>query len=277
MPLNLLCHINADGDLLEAWLKHYLRLGVERFRLVVRGPPEENRRLLELKDRYPVVIEDTYEGPFESEQKKNRLDAILRRTPDQWVLVVDSDEFVEFPYGDIPETIRKLEYAHANVMIAPMLQRMKVDGTLDSPVVIDDPFAMFPLCSEDLYQRMGSDACLRKCPLFFCNKNTQLLEEGNHSPPVGAKARTSAMLGVTHHFKFRQSLLQRLDEWINSDHAFRHESVRLDEYLEKHSKRLPLEGTFAYSREELFRRGLLKKLSLRNHLKSVGRSAFRLV
>lgn len=272
MALNLLCHINADGDLLEAWLKHYLRLGVDRFRLVVRGPPEENRRLLELKDRYPVVIEDTYEGPFESQQKKNRLDAILGRTPNQWVIVADSDEFVEFPYRNIPETIRKLEFARANVMSAPLLQRLKADGTFESPAIIDDPFAMFPLCSEDLYRRMGSDACLRKFPLFFCTKNTRLFEEGNHSPPEGAEVRTSAMLGVTHHFKFRQTLIKRLDDWINSEHAFRHESVRLQEYVDKHSMRLPLEGTFVYSREELFRRGLLKTLSFRNKLKSVGRT-----
>lgn len=272
MSLKLLSHVNADSDLIEAWLKYYLRLGVEEFHFVVHGPQEENRRLLEIKDAYPITIEDTYGGPFDGEQKKNRLDVLLKQTPEQWVVLVDSDEFVEFPYEDVPATIRKLESVQANVLVAPMLQRMKADGTLASPSIVDDPFAMFPLCSEDLYQRMGSTACISKCPLFFCTKDTQLLEEGNHNPPRGAEVRTSAMLGVTHHFKFRRTVSDRLHKRINSEYAFRHESVQFSEYLDGHSNKLPTDGAFTYSREELFRRGLLKKLSLRNQVKSVGRS-----
>jgi hypothetical protein len=271
MNLKLLSHVNADSDLIEAWLKYYLQLGVDRFHLVVHGPPEENKRLLELKDSYPITIEDTYGGPFDGEQKMNRLNALLARTPEQWVVLVDSDEFVEFPYRNIPETIGKLQFAHANVMVAPMLQRLKADGTLETPPVIDDPFAIFPLCSEDLYEKMGSDAFTRKCPLFFCTKNTQLFEEGNHSPPRGSETLSSAMRGVTHHFKFRRTVSERLHKRINSEYAFRHESVQFREYLDGHSNRLPLEGAFTYSREELFRRGLLKRLSLRNNVKSIGR------
>jgi hypothetical protein len=272
MNLKLLSHINADSDLIEAWLRYYLGLGVDQFEFVLHGPPEENRRLLELKDSYPIRIQDTYGGPFDGEQKKNRLDALLARTPDQWVVLVDSDEFVEFPYRDIPQTIRKLQYANANVMPAPMLQRLKADGTLDTPPLIDDPFQTFPLCSEDLYKRMGSDACLQKYPLFFCSRSTQLYEEGNHNPPRCAEVRTSAMCGVTHHFKFRRTVSERLNKRINSEYAFRHESAQFRTYLDGHSNRLPLEGAFAYSREELFRRGLLRRLSLRNNVKSIGRT-----
>jgi hypothetical protein len=264
MGLKLLSHVNADSDLIEAWVRYYLQLGIEQFHFIVHGPAEENRRL--------ITIEDTYGGPFDGEQKKARLDALLKRTPDQWVMLVDSDEFVEFPYEDIQATIKKLEFAHANVLVAPMLQRVKEDGTLESPSVIEDPFTAFPLCSEDLYQKMGSNACISKCPLFYCTKETQLLEEGNHNPPRGAEVRTSAMLGVTHHFKFRRTVSERLHKRINSEYTFRHESVQFREYLDGHSNRLPIEGAFTYSREELFRRGLLRKLSLRNNLKSLGRT-----
>ena len=103
MSLKLLSHVNADSDLIEAWLKYYLRLGVDRFHLVVHGTPDENAKLLGIKDSYPITIEDTYQGPFAVENKKNRLDALLARSAGQWVLLVDSDEFVEFPYRDIPE------------------------------------------------------------------------------------------------------------------------------------------------------------------------------
>ncbi len=53
MGLKLLSHINADGDLIEAWLKYYLRLGVDRFHLILHGTQEENDRLLAIKDFLP--------------------------------------------------------------------------------------------------------------------------------------------------------------------------------------------------------------------------------
>jgi hypothetical protein len=271
MSLKLLSHVNADSDLIEAWLKYYVRLGVEQFHLVVHGDPEENSRLLAIKDSYPITIVDTYGGPFLGEQKKNRLDELLTRNTEEWLVLVDSDEFVEFPYRNIPETIKKLEFEQASVMVAPMLQRIKVDGALETPPVIDDPFEVFPLCAEDLYQRMGVDASILKYPLFFCGHNTQLEEEGNHHPPRGSERRTSAMRGVTHHFNFRRTVSERLDKRINSAYLWRHESVQFREYLDSHSNRLPVEGAFPYSRKELFRRGLLRKLSMRNTIRSIWR------
>lgn len=269
--LKLLSHVNADSDLIEAWLKYYLQLGVERFHLVVHGGPEENSRLFAIKDSYPITIEDTYGGPFLGDDKKNHLDAVLARNTDQWLVLVDSDEFVEFPYRSILKTIQKLNFEQATVMVAPMLQRIKADGALETQPVIDDPFEVFPLCSEDLYQRMGVDASILKYPLFFCRRNTQLEEEGNHHPPRGSESRTSAMRGVTHHFKFRRTVSQRLEKRINSAYLWRHESVQFREYLDSHSNRLPVEGAFPYSRKELFRRGLLRKLGMRNNIRSIVR------
>jgi hypothetical protein len=271
MSLKLLSHVNADSDLIEAWLKYYLLLGVERFHLVVHGGREQNSRLFDIKDSYPITIEATYDGSFLGEYKKNHLDAVLARITEQWLVLVDSDEFVEFPYRNIPKTIQKLSFERATVMAAPMLQRIKADGGLETPPLIDDPFEVMPLCSEDLYQRMRVDACILKYPLFFCGSGTQLKEEGNHHPPRGAELRTSAMRGVTHHFKFRRTVSHRLDSRINSAYLHRHESVQFRDYLDSHSNRLPVEGSFPYSRKELFRRGLLRKLSLRNHLGSIAR------
>lgn len=260
MSLKLFSHVNADSDLIEAWLRYYVRLGIDRFHLVVHGSAEVNGRLLELVKSYPIAIEDMYEGPFDSDQKKKKLDGLLARNPEQWVLLVDSDEFVEFPYGDIPETIRILSSANANVMAAPMLQRLTEDGSLDTPSVIEEPFKMFPLCSVNLYREMGMKGDIFKFPLFYCGKDTRLMEEGNHHPPLGGEPRASGVLGVTHHFKFRRTISQRLDSMIRSEHAWRHESVQLHEYLDSHSGRLPMEGAFIYSREELFRKRLLRRL-----------------
>jgi glycosyltransferase involved in cell wall biosynthesis len=260
MSVKLFSHVNADSDLIEAWLQYYIRLGVDRFHLIVHGSAKENGRLLDLVTSYPIVIDDMYEGPFDSDQKKMRLDALLARNTEQWVLLVDSDEFVEFPYRDIAETIRMLETADSNLMAAPMLQRLTKDGSLDTPSVIEDPFRMFPLCSATLYREMGMKGDIFKFPLFYCAKGTCVREEGNHHPPLGSEPHSSGALGVTHHFKFRRTISQRLDSMIRSEHTWRHESVLVHDYLESHSNRLPIEGAFLYSREELFRRRLLRKM-----------------
>ena len=64
MNVRLLSHVNRDDDLIEAWLQHYLRLGVDSFHLIAHGGREQNRRLFEIANRYPIQILDTYTGPF---------------------------------------------------------------------------------------------------------------------------------------------------------------------------------------------------------------------
>jgi hypothetical protein len=259
MKLRLVSHINGDGDLLEGWFKYYRNLGVSSFHLIVHGPREKNRRLYALKDLYAVIIEDTYDGPFDSEEKKRRLNWLLAGMRRQWLVLVDSDEFVEFPYRTISRTIRMSKMAGKNALFAPMLQHLTLDGSLDTPEVVEDPFRTFPLCSIDLYQRMGVEACITKYPLFYCTDRTALEDGGNHNCPSGNS--DSSLQGVTHHFKFRRSVLQRLDSRIYSSHPWRHESVQFQQYLTSNSNRLPTEGAFTWSRNELFRRGLLRKFT----------------
>ena len=35
--VDLVCHVRGDGDLLHAWLDHYLALGVTRFHFIAHG------------------------------------------------------------------------------------------------------------------------------------------------------------------------------------------------------------------------------------------------
>jgi glycosyl transferase family 2 len=258
----LLSHINGDADILEAWLKYYQDLGIARFHLIVHGAAEENAQLFRVKNRYPIVIEDSYEGCFDSEEKKRRLNALLARMTGKWVMLVDSDEFVELPYRRIPKTIRMLQLSGANTLAAPMMQRLNSNGSLVDLEVGEDPFRVFPLCSPDLYIKMGvAAASIFKFPLFYCTERTSLIEGGNHSSPNGSHTVLSSLQGVTHHFKFRRSVLDRLDARIHSTHPWRHESVLYQQYLEAHSNRLPTTGSFVYSRRVLFRKGFLRKFT----------------
>ena len=274
MKIKLLCHLKGDDDLLDAWFGYYSRLGVSSYHLIVHGPEQENRRLHVLKHFYPVVIEDSYEGPFDSEEKKRRLNLVLGRMRGEWVLLVDSDEFVEFPYKKLSTTIRLLQLTRRTALCAPMVQHLTPDGSLDSPPIVENPFRTFPLCSVDLYRRIGADAAIDKFPLFFCDAGTMLLDGGNHSCPLGTSA--SALRGVTHHFKFRASVIQRINSRIESLHPWRHKSVQQKEYLALHQNRLPLDGAFVSSRQELFRRGLLRKLGFINGLRFLRRAAKRI-
>jgi hypothetical protein len=273
MALRLVSHVNGDGDLLEAWLRYYLGLGVTSFHLIVHGTRAENAKLFALKDKFPIVIADSYEGEFTDREKKRRIDSLLATMTGQWLLVVDSDEFVEFPYRRISSTILMLELTQGNVLLAPMLQHMTPDGSLDTPDVVDDPFRTFPLCSVALYEKMGSAAWINKCPLFYCTNGTALADGGNHQTPVGISPKPRSLLGVTHHFKFRRSVCDRLDRRIHSNYEVRYESEQYFHYLKTHNNRLPLEDSFVYSRDELFRRGLLQRLSFRSALRGVSRSA----
>jgi Glycosyl transferase family 2 len=250
--------VNADGDIIRAWLEHYRALGVSHFRLVVHGPPEENAALLGLREEFRLEIVDTYGGVYTPGEKGRRLEPILDTLADQWVLLVDSDEFVELPLDSLEATIEALEHARADALAAPMVQRIRRDGSLDSPSVIADPFGEFPLCAPDLYRNMGVRASTAKFPLVRRGRGRRF-NPGFHDPPEGAVPGPPSLRGVTHHFKWRASVWERLRRRAESQHRYRHESIGYLDYLAGHEQRLPLDGAFTYSREELFRRRLLRR------------------
>jgi hypothetical protein len=262
VKVKLVSHINADGDLLPAWFEYYSKLGITSFHLIVHGPPEENARLFEVIHSYPIHIEQTYRGQFTTHEKELRINSLLAAMRGGWVLLVDSDEFVELPYTRLSTTIRKLEILGANALFAPMIQRMTSDGSLESPEILGDPFGYFPLCSSDLYGKMGVDALTAKYPLFFCNDQTYV-HGGNHYPTHRTLTVLSHLQGATHHFKWRKPVVVRLANWGNSAHSYRHESAGYLRYLESHGYRLPTQASFYYSRRELVQRGLLRRMTSR--------------
>jgi len=260
--MKLLCHINNDEDLVEAWLGYYIGLGVSSFHLIVHGPAIDNAKLFQLTKSCPVFLEDAYDGEFTSEEKRRRIESVLANWKGQWALLVDSDEFVELPYRRLSTTIRVLELFGANALFAPMIQRLTLDGCLETPDIIRDPFRHFPLCSVDLYPQMGSEASIPKYPLFLFCDSTFIFDGGNHHPPNGSSTVLSPLQGVTHHFKWRRPVLKKMARRIDSPHTWRHESTSYLAYLRSHELRLPTTDSFFYSRVELFRRGLLKRATM---------------
>lgn len=261
--IKLVSHINSDGDLLPAWFEYYSKLGITSFHIIVHGPREENNVLYELINSYPIFIEDEYEGEFSVKEKQKRLNSLLSDLKGDWILLVDSDEFVEFPYINISKTIQKLECLGSNALYAPIIQRITNAGSLESSEHILDPFGYFPKCSIDLCKIMGVKVSRNKYPLFYCNESTNV-DGGNHYPPNSMSTLFSDIQGVTHHFKWRKTVLSRINKRANSSHPYRHKSAGILEYLTNHNFRLPTKHSFHYSRRQLFRRGLLRKENGRN-------------
>jgi hypothetical protein len=256
--LRLVSHVNSDGDIIEAWLRHYLALGVTSFHLIVHGPRSENEQLYRVRDAYPIVVEDEYQGEFLATEKLKRVTDLLAAMTEDWVVWVDSDEFLEVPEETLLATVDRLESLHSDVLVAPMVQRLTPTGSLSTPTIIEDPFDTFPLCSIDLYERMGVEASLQKHPLLYYTSSTVLSDGGNHGLPYGSRGRPAPFLGVTHHFKWRRGVRDRLIARAESNHPWRHESATFAAYLRSHDWRLPTEGAFRYSRVALCERGYLR-------------------
>jgi len=273
--MRLVTHVRGDGDLFDAWVAHYRGLGVTSFHAIVHGRGSENRHLEQAASAGALRIEEVYEGEFLSEEKGRRLNRLLRSFRGEWVVLVDSDEFLELPYDDLSATTRALSRLGATALRAPLLQRLRADGSLESPARIDSPSDEFPLCSPDLYLHMGQPAAATvKYPLLLCGERTRV-NSGNHVKPQGLDTMLVGARGVTHHFKWRAPVLERLRRRAQSAHTWRGESAAYLRYLHESGGRLPLEGAFPCSREALFECGLLRRVSLAGSLADLSRCWLR--
>lgn len=258
MRVPLICHWRGDNDIAGAFLEYYSGW-VSEFHIILHGPRDDSAALLDLQSRFPITIRDWYDSPYDEYEKERRLNQLIMDFVGQWVLVVDSDELIELPYRSVKSTIEELERAGATSLTAPMLQRLRMDGSLNSPEVIQDAFAEFPLCSEQLYTILGSTGVTAKFPLFRCGPRTAI-GIGNHVPPNKIKALSDGFRGVTHHFKWKRTAVRRITNMIDVDWPWaKTESIPYLRYLNAHGQSLPLDGAFVYSRKELFRRGLLRR------------------
>jgi hypothetical protein len=257
MKIPLICHWSGDGDIAHAFLDFYAE-SISSFHLILHRSSNVNREILRLANNWPIVVHAVYDGPFDDVEKQRRLNELLPEFLGQWVLLVDSDELLELPYASLEETIKELEVLGSSCMAAPLLQRLRADGSLDSPETVLDIQAQFPLCSERLYELMGGTGFLPKFPLLRCEPHS-LIAIGNHKPANGPGSASDAIRGVSHHFKWRRSVMRKISDRIAEEWSWAStESVQYLRYLESHDFKLPTTDAFPYSREELFRRQLLR-------------------
>lgn len=246
-------------DLLPAWLAHYHRLGVTDFRLILHGSASDRAWLERYRSRYPVQIVDSLEGIFDEHLKCKHLTDAIRVCPGEWIMFVDSDEFLEFPYRSLRRTIKMLELLGAESLYAPMLQRMSLEGRLERVKTESDIEKLFPLGSTHLCERICSPPPFaQKYPLFL-NRIDSRIRSGGHFPPTGVATDELPIRGVTHHFKWRHAMLAGIEERSHLANANAGEISAYYAYLQTHRMQLPLDGAFHYSRKKLFELGLLRR------------------
>src|SRR5712672_2284804 len=124
--MKLLTSIYHDARLLGHFLAHYRRAGVMQFFVAVSEPFQNAVRCAAAGDitvYTDLDVSDTVIGQVSAATEMRR----RHQQPSEWALVVDLDEFVEFPSG-IDGIIADAESERATVVRGIMWDRFARDG-----------------------------------------------------------------------------------------------------------------------------------------------------
>jgi glycosyltransferase involved in cell wall biosynthesis len=261
-PVHLISQVGfQDRDILPHWLAHYRALGVSDINLILHGGWPQRRMLAWLCRRYDVKIASEYGGQYATSKTQASLAELVHKFFGDWVLLADADEFVELPFGSLAATLRAMQAFGLSSLPSILIQRVSADGSLSAVDASTDLLSTFPCGHTLLVERMrGNIAPIwkSKYPLFFVHEGTAI-RRGNHLSPDGGVSGFG-LRAVTHHYKWRARLLSSAQSRANNHQAGnRHEMAVAAQWLAKHEGRLPVEGCFAVTRAELFRRGLLRR------------------
>jgi hypothetical protein len=132
-----ICH---DARLLPHFLAHYHAAGVTDF--YISATPDVQKYAGNYSITYfqhPGVVDAITGGVFGVSAMRLRF-----QHPNEWVIIVDLDEFVEFP-GEISELVKVAEGENANVIRATMWDRFTADGSLGTVDESTDLAQTFPV------------------------------------------------------------------------------------------------------------------------------------
>ena len=135
--MKLFVCIANDARLLPQFLNHYTRFGVSEFHIA--APPQLADEVRGMSGDHPVAL---YTGPDVDDSVTGGTAAVsamraAAQGEDEWVVIVDLDEFVEFQ-GPIASLLPTVEAEKANVVRGVMLDRFALDGQ-PTPVRNDIP------------------------------------------------------------------------------------------------------------------------------------------
>ena len=133
-----------DARLLPHFLGHYDRFGVTEFHIA--APAELANYIVNASSGYSVIqyndlnVAGSFTGGAEAVTKMRE----LAQGPEEWVVIVDLDEFVEFP-NRVTDLIGKVEAEGGNIARGIMYDRFAIDGHLKTFDDNSELSAVFPV------------------------------------------------------------------------------------------------------------------------------------
>jgi hypothetical protein len=125
--MKLFVCIFSDARLLPHFLSHYTRFGVSEFHIA--APPQLANEALCICANHSVALYTDFDVNDSVTGGTAAVSAMrdAAQAEDEWVVIVDLDEFVEFQ-GPIASLLPRVEAEQANVVRAVMLDRFALDG-----------------------------------------------------------------------------------------------------------------------------------------------------
>jgi hypothetical protein len=142
--LKLFVCIFDDARLLPHFLRHYGRFGVTEFHIA--APPHLADYVAGVSGNYRTIqyndfnVAGSFTGGVEAVTKMRD----LAQGREEWVVIVDLDEFIEFPEL-VTGLVRKAESEGANIVRGVMYDRFAIDGRLKAFDDRSDLSALFPV------------------------------------------------------------------------------------------------------------------------------------
>jgi hypothetical protein len=211
----------ANPLLIESFLQHYARLGVDQFLIVLHGQEgdprlEQARAMLDAHGIQPVLESPIFSTPLKLERLRDIFESHV--APEDWVLSADVDELQVYP-EELPTLLQRCDQAGYSFVRGGFVDRVAPDGQLPPMAPDRSLWEQFPYGASVTAQVTGG------WPLKVCALKgwRRLAEGGSHTLDYGADgfrnytATHRDPYGYPtpveiHHFKWEAGLLQRTQE-----------------------------------------------------------------
>lgn len=237
----LITPIYLEAAILPHFLRHYSELGIREFHFAIntKSNPMIVREVEEMSDGYPVHIDIVCEFDDMSGTRAKKLNAIRKRCakPDEWISVVDLDEFYELPsprsksLSPLSEFLEWCDYHEYDHVRGRLIDRVATDGSFPQLRSSPSLFEQYPLKRRLTSMLVGGDD--RKVVL---QKASYSIVRGHHRIRDG-QSRPNIRLPVNH-FKWKHGVVERIRDRLamlerrGSDRA--DESSNLLNYIDQH-------------------------------------------
>lgn len=235
----VLCLLKDGEDYIKPFLEHYQALGAEHIVLLDNGSVDKTVQITQQFER-TTILRSTL--PFRRYKILLRTYLLSRFASDCWGLLVDVDEFFDFPYShqlSMKDLIHYLNENSYTAVVAHLLdmfadRQLSTNGTVsdedfrrvhkfyDLSAVVKDSYKLRnKIANESIsYHRggirksvFGTDfIALTKHPLLLFTKGTELLN--SHDLKNASVADFSCVL---YHYKFIGSYFERIVEAVEKE------------------------------------------------------------